>query len=132
AAADAVFDLPFQNLEAKLEGNVGHIVTASRLSRDKLSQIDAVEEALAALRKMWPEVRWQIDVYGDGPLRAFYDFRYKQITSNAGSATYTLHGWLPAEEVPLKMNSAFITVTAGMAGVRALASGSLCIGVGAK
>ena len=132
AAADAVFDLPFQNLEAKLNGNIGHIVTASRLSRDKLSQIDAVEEALVALRKMWPEITWQIDVYGDGPLRAFYDFRYKQITSKAGSSNYTLHGWLPAEEVPSKMNSAFLTVTAGMAGIRALASGSLCIGVGAK
>lgn len=132
AAADEVFDLPFQGIEAKLHGNVGHIVTASRLSKDKLPQIDAVAESLAALRKRWPEVSWQIDVYGDGPLRAFYEFRYKQITRQAGSSTYKFHGWLPADEVPAKMNSAFLTVTAGMAGVRALASGSLCVGVGAK
>ena len=132
AASDEVFALPFQNLEAKLEGNIGHIVTASRLSRDKLSQIDAVEESLAALRVMWPDVQWQIDVYGDGPLRAFYEFRYKQITAKLGSSNFTLHGWLPAEVIPEKMNAAFLTVTAGMAGVRALASGSLCVGVGAK
>lgn len=132
AAADEVFEMPFQSLEMKLEGNVGHIVTASRLSKDKLPQIDAVAESLAALREIWPDVKWQIDIYGDGPLRSYYEFRYKQITAKAGSSTFKFHGWLPAEEVPGKMNSAFLTVTAGMAGVRALAAGSLCVGVGAK
>lgn len=132
AAADEVFELPLQGIEAKLERNIGHIVTASRLAKDKLPQIDAVEESLTALRKAWPEVTWQIDIYGDGPLRSYYEFRYKQITRKAGSSTYKFHGWLPAEEVPNKMNSAFLTVTAGMAGVRALASGSLCVGVGAR
>lgn len=132
AAADEVFELPFQSLEMKLDGKVGHIVTASRLSKDKLPQIDAVEESLAALREIWPEVTWQIDIYGDGPLRSYFEFRYKQIVAKAGKSSYKFHGWLPAEEVPTKMNSAFLTVTAGMAGVRALASGSLCVGVGAK
>lgn len=132
AANDSVFELPLQSMEMKLENGVGRIITASRLSKDKLSQIDAVEEALYTLREIYPDVKWQIDVFGDGPLKKYFDYRYKMMVRAAGFSSYKLHGWIPAEQVPLEMNKAFLTVTAGMAGVRAIASGSLCIGVGAR
>ena len=42
------------------------------------------------------------------------------------------HGWVPPEEVPRRMNSAVIGLVSGMGGVRTLAAGALCIGVGAR
>ena len=48
------------------------------------------------------------------------------------NVSHVMHGWVLPQDVPQMMNKAFLTVTAGMAGMRALASGSLCLGTGAR
>lgn len=132
AAPDEVFDLPLLSHDEKLKDGVGHIVTASRLSKDKTPQIDSVEEAVRALSELYPDIKWQIDVCGDGPLRDYFDRRYRMLSRELKNVSHVMHGWVLPQDVPQMMNKAFLTVTAGMAGMRALASGSLCLGTGAR
>ena len=132
AAPDEVFDLPILSHDEKLEGGVGHIVTASRLSKDKVVQIDSVEEAVRSLAALYPDVQWEINVCGDGPLRDYFDQRYNLLEMSVSNVSHTMHGWVEPAEIPLMMNRAYLTVAAGMAGMRALASGSLLLGTGAR
>lgn len=132
AAPDDVFDLPILSHDEKLEGGVGHIVTASRLSKDKVVQIDSVEEAVRSLAALYPDVQWEINVCGDGPLRDYFDQRYNLLEMSVPNVSHTMHGWVEPAEIPLMMNRAYLTVAAGMAGMRALASGSLLLGTGAR
>ena len=132
AAPDDVFDLPLLSHDEKLESGVGHIVTASRLSKDKVVQIDSVEKAVRSLAALYPDVRWEINVCGDGPLRDYFDQRYNLLEQSVPNVSHVMHGWVEPAEVPLMMNRAYLTVAAGMAGMRALASGSLLLGTGAR
>ena len=132
AAPDEVFDLPILSHDEKLEGGVGHIVTASRLSKDKVVQIDSVEEAVRSLAALYPDVQWEINVCGDGPLRDYFDQRYNLLEMSVPNVSHTMHGWVEPAEIPLMMNRAYLTVAAGMAGMRALGSGSLLLGTGAR
>ena len=132
AAPDDVFDLPLLSHDEKLEGGVGHIVTASRLSKDKVVQIDSVEEAARSLASLYPDVQWEINVCGDGPLREYFDQRYNLLEMSVPNVSHTMHGWVDPTEIPLMLNRAYLTVAAGMAGMRALASGSLLLGTGAR
>lgn len=132
AAPEFVFDLPLIGLDEKLSDGVGHIVTASRLSRDKIVQIQAVEEAARAFAHLRQDVRWVIDVYGDGPLRGYYERRYAKLCREFSNLDVEFHGWTPPDEIPRLMNRAVAAVAAGMAGMRACAAGTLCIGVGAR
>ncbi|WJY98025.1 glycosyltransferase [Corynebacterium fournieri] len=131
-APDDVFDLPLLSHDEKLEGGVGHIVTASRLSKDKVVQIDSVEEAVRSLASLYPDVHWEINVCGDGPLRDYFDQRYNLLEMSVPNVSHTMHGWVEPAEIPLMMNRAYLTVAAGMAGMRASAAGSLLLGTGAR
>lgn len=130
--ADEVFDMPLLSLEERLEGGVGHVVMASRLARDKTQQIEAAKETLAACVRLHPEVTWQLDVLGDGPLRARYEREFARFVHSEPRARVAFHGWVPPEEVPQRMNTAVIGLVSGMGGIRTLAAGALCIGVGAR
>mgnify|MGYP001943560795 FL=1 len=132
AAPNEIFDLPLLSHDEKLEGGVGHIVTASRLSKDKVVQIDSVEEAVRSLASLYPDVQWEINVCGDGPLRDYFDQRYNLLEMSVPNVSHTMHGWVEPTEIPMMMNRAYLTVAAGMAGMRALASGSLLLGTGAR
>ncbi|MDC7109706.1 glycosyltransferase family 4 protein [Corynebacterium afermentans] len=132
AAPNEAFDLPLLSHDQKLEEGVGHIVTASRLSKDKVVQIDSVEAAVRSLASLYPDVQWEIDVCGDGPLRDYFDKRYNLLGMSVPNVSHTMHGWVEPAEIPLVMNRAYLTVAAGMAGMRALASGSLLLGTGAR
>ncbi|CAM3203389.1 glycosyltransferase [Corynebacterium gottingense] len=132
AAPDEVFELPLLSHDEKLENGVGHIVTASRLSKDKVPQIDSVEEAVRALTDLYPDITWIIDVCGDGPLRDYFNTRYERLSLSIPNVSHVMHGWVEPSEVPKMMNRAYLSVAAGMAGMRALASGSLCLGTGAR
>lgn len=129
---DYVFDLPLRTLEERLEGGVGHVVMASRLARDKIGQIEVAKETLAACMRMHPEVTWQLDIYGDGPLRDRYEREFRRFDAEHSKVRTVFHGWIPPEEVPLRMNLAVIGLVSGMGGIRTLAAGALCIGVGAR
>ncbi|MGP5079339.1 glycosyltransferase family 4 protein [Brachybacterium alimentarium] len=130
--SDHVFDLPMHTLEERLEDGVGRIVMASRLARDKTMQIDAAKEALAACSRLRPDVTWQLDILGDGPLRDRYEREFRRFTADNPRVQTTFHGWVAPEEVPRRMNTAVIGLVAGMGGIRTLAAGALCIGVGAR
>lgn len=132
AAPSEIFDMPLISHDEKLADGIGVILTASRLSPDKLSQIDAVESAARILVELHPDIEWRIDVYGDGPLRNVFENRYRLLSTRLPRVSYQMHGWVAPNEVPMLMQHAYLTVTAGMAGMRALASGSLCLGTGAK
>lgn len=132
AAPSETFNLPLVSHDEKLSGGVGRILTASRLSPDKVPQIGAVEEAAESLSRLYPDIKWVIDIYGDGPLKAIYEQRYAALSQRLTNVNYEFHGWVAPHEVPNLMNRAYLTVTAGMAGMRALAAGSLCLGAGAR
>lgn len=132
AAPSEVFNLPLRTHDEKLSGGVGRILTASRLSPDKVPQIAAVEEAAESLSHLYPDIEWVIDIYGDGPLKAVYEQRYAALSHRLANINYKFHGWVAPQDVPVLMNKAYLTVTAGMAGMRALAAGSLCLGAGAR
>ena len=129
---DYVFDLPLRSLEERIEDGVGHIVMASRLARDKTMQIEAAKETLAACARLRPDVTWQLDILGDGPLRDRYEREFRRFSQHHPGVRTTFHGWVAPEEVPLRMNTAVIGLVAGMGGIRTLAAGALCIGVGAR
>lgn len=130
--ADHVFDLPLKSLDERLEDGVGHVVMASRLARDKTMQIDAAKEALAACARLRPDITWQLDVLGDGPLRDRYEREFRRFAIDHPGVEVVFHGWVPPEDVPRHMSSAVIGLVSGMGGVRTLAAGALCIGVGAR
>lgn len=130
--ADAVFDLPLLSLEERIEGGVGHVVMASRLARDKMRQIEAAKEALAACSRLRPDVTWQLDVLGDGPERERFEREFQRFALAHPGVRTVFHGWVPPEEVPRRMNNAVIGLVSGMGGIRTLAAGALCIGVGAR
>lgn len=130
--ADHVFDLPLRSFDERIQDGVGHVVMASRLARDKVQQIEAAKETLAACTRLHPEVTWQLDVLGDGPLRERFQREFGRFSAAHPKVRTTFHGWVPPEEVPLRMNTATIGLVSGMGGVRTLAAGALCIGVGAR
>ena len=130
--SDDVFDMPLLSLDERLDDGVGRIVMASRLARDKTMQIDAAKEALAACSRIRPDVNWQLDILGDGPLRDRYEREFRRVTASHEGVSVSFHGWVPPEEVPRRMNNAVIGLVAGMGGIRTLAAGALCIGVGAR
>lgn len=132
AARDEYFEIPLKSASQKVEAGEAKIVLASRLAKDKLAQLNYAEEAIRYLSEAMPSVKWKLDVYGDGPLRSYYDSRLRRLAQSNPNAVGELRGWIPPAEVPIKMNSAFLTVTAGMAGMRACAAGSACLAMGAR
>lgn len=132
AAPDAVFDLPVASIEERTQNGVGHIVTAARLARDKLSQIQPALETIATCAELRPDIQWRLDVYGDGPERDTFERAYRSGLRSIPNADVTLHGWAEPHEIPLKMRDAVVGIAAGMTGVRTIAAGALCVGVGAR
>lgn len=132
AAPDGIFDQRLRSFNERLESGVGHIVTASRLAPDKIAQIDVVEQLVKSLSERMPDITWQVDAYGDGPSRRYFEERYSYLERSIGNVRVSLPGWIDPLEVPQRMGEAFAVVTAGMAGMRACAAGSLVVGVGAR
>lgn len=128
---DAVLDLPLLSLDEKLSDGVGRIVMASRIAPDKAGQWPVAREVLLACKAAQPDVRWQLDVLGDGPLRPRMEREMSRF-AQAHDVGVNFEGWVAPEEVPIRMNSAVLGLVAGMGGIRTLAAGALCVGVGAR
>lgn len=128
----SVANLGVRSLDDKLAGGVGRIATASRLDRDKLAQIPVIAEVLSACRASFPQIHWRVDVYGDGILRGHFESALKWYSSTISDTSVVFHGWTPPENIPLRMNEAVIGVVAGLGGMRAVATGTLCVAVGAR
>lgn len=132
AAADALFNRELVPFEARIEDGVAHVTTAARLSHDKVPQIDVALEALAIGSSMRPDLRWKLDVFGDGPARPTFESRYRVGLSRISGADVEFHGWVPPETMPEVMRKSVLCVAAGMGAVRCIASGTLCVGSGAR
>ncbi|KGN35693.1 hypothetical protein N803_06380 [Knoellia subterranea KCTC 19937] len=128
---DHVLEMPLKTLEEKLSDGVGRIVMASRIAQDKSAQFPVAREVLLACQQAIPNVKWQLDVLGDGPLRPRMEREMGRFAASHG-LDVNFAGWVPPEEVPIRMNSAVIGLVAGMGGIRTLAAGALCVGVGAR
>lgn len=129
---DSVFDLPYRTLNDKLSDGKGTVVTAARLAPDKLHQIDPTIRLVSDLATLKPEIDWTLDVMGDGPLRQEFQARFRLGLEHLGNVTIAYSGWVDPAEVPRRMNQAVAACVAGMGGVRALAAGTLALGVGAQ
>lgn len=129
---DVVFDLKYQTLAEKLHDGRGTVVTAARLSPDKVGQIDPTIRLVTDLANLFPDVKWTLDVMGDGPLRHEFQDRFQLGLNRIPNVDIKFSGWVSPDEVPVRMNSAVAACVAGMGGVRALAAGTLTLGVGAQ
>ena len=129
---DVVFDLPIIPLAEKLSKGEASIVTAARLAADKTNQIGPTIETVEAFAKLFPKVQWNLDVMGDGPLRSRFHSEFHRALGHLENVEITFSGWVAPDEVPRRMNQAVAACVAGMGGVRALAAGTLTVGVGAQ
>ncbi len=129
---DGVFDLDYLSLAEKLKGGTGTIVTAARLSPDKVGQIDPTIRLVSDLAGYLPDIDWTLDVMGDGPLRNEFQSRFAAGFTGMANVAVEYSGWVDPAEVPIRMNRAVAACVAGMGGVRALAAGTLTLGVGAQ
>lgn len=129
---DKVFRLPLIPLEEKLRGGKATVVTAARLAPDKIQQIDPTITLVTDLASEFPGIKWTLDVMGDGPLRNNFERRFEQGFASFNNIEIQWSGWVEPDEVPIRMNKAVAACVAGMGGVRALAAGTLTLGVGAQ
>ena len=129
---DSVFDLSYKSLAEKLTGGKGTVVTAARLAPDKVGQIDPTIRLVSDLAACLPDIDWTLDVMGDGPLRNEFQGRFTAGLGRLSNVTVEYSGWVNPDEVPMRMNRAVAACVAGMGGVRALAAGTLTLGVGAQ
>lgn len=132
AAPDSLFVRETVPFDARVSEGVAHVTTAARLSHDKEPQIDVALEAMSIGASIRPDLRWKLDVYGDGPARPIFESRYRAGLSGIPRASVEFHGWVSPEEMPEIMRNSILCVAAGMGAVRCLASGTVCVGSGAR
>lgn len=124
--------LPERTLEEKLAAGVGRIVTASRLDHDKVKQIPVALDVIRACAEVRPDVVWQLDVHGDGRLRNQFMRALQAGVADIANARVDFHGWVPPDQIPLRMNEAVVGIVAGLGAMRSIATGALCVAVGAR
>ena len=129
---DEVFDLPYRTLQEKIADGRGVVVTAARLAQDKLHQIEPTITLVATLSELFPDVDWVLNVMGDGPLKGRFQAEFAKGLGHLPRVRVEYSGWVEPAEVPRRMNAAVAACVAGMGGVRALAAGTLSVGVGAQ
>lgn len=128
----SVEDLSVIPLEAKLAGGRGSITTASRLDHDKVGQISVALETVRACATARPDVTWQLDVYGDGLMRSHFQRELRDGLATVPNADLAMHGWVEPDEIPQIMGRSVAGIVAGLGGMRAIATGTLCVAVGAR
>ncbi|MGP5164281.1 glycosyltransferase [Arthrobacter rhombi] len=129
---DAVFDMPYRSLAEKISDGHGTVVTAARLAPDKVHQIEPTVQLVTTLSEYFPETMWTLNVMGDGPLRGHFENEFSRGLDKFDNVMVEYSGWVAPDEVPREMNKAVAACVAGMGGVRALAAGTLTVGVGAQ
>lgn len=129
---DGVFDMELVPLSEKLAAGKGTIVTAARLAPDKINQIEPTITTVKTFASLYPQINWTLDVMGDGPLRGKFENEFRSALGGIQNVRIEFSGWVDPAEVPRRMNKAIAACVAGMGGVRALASGTLTVGVGAQ
>jgi glycosyltransferase involved in cell wall biosynthesis len=129
---DAIFDLPVKSLDEKLSDGVGRIVMASRLAHDKSAQFPIAKQVLSACAKALPDVRWRLEVLGDGPLRTSFESDLRRFARANEGIDIAFEGWVHPDEIAQRMNDAVVGLVTGRGAITTLAAGALCVGVGAR
>lgn len=124
--------LPLVPLDEKLADGRGSITTASRLDHDKVRQIPIALEVIRACAQARPDVTWQLDVYGDGLMRSHFERELRGGLEAVPNSELRMHGWVEPEQIPLTMSQSVVGIVAGLGGMRAIATGTLCVAVGAR
>lgn len=126
------FEYPLLGLDEKIANGHGSIVLASRIDKDKRSQVTALKHLIGGLSKQASDINWDIRILGDGPERHRVE---RELTSFiAGRPNFTLEmcGWVPADTVPVLLNRAVFSVSAGRGAMQSLAVGTPCLAAGAR
>ncbi|GAB2489194.1 hypothetical protein GCM10027063_33160 [Promicromonospora xylanilytica] len=123
---DAILERPTIPLSDKLTSPVVAIV--GRLSHDKLRMIDG---GIAVARTLESDhgIHAQVRVLGDGPRRGDFE---RRLRAALGADRVAMDGWLDPAEVPGRLGSSLICVSAGRGALQSLAVGTPVYGAGAR
>lgn len=131
-APEWVFDLPLIPEAEKLSKGTAVIATAARLAPDKIRQIKPTIELTRHLAALKPDIDFTLSIMGDGPSRDLFERRLSAGLGDVKNVEIEFLGWVPHEEVPRILNSAYAACAAGMGATRALAAGCLTVAAGAQ
>lgn len=126
------FEYPLLSLDAKVSDGRGSLVMASRIDKDKRSQVVALKGLVGGLSQCAPGIDWDIIVLGDGPERGRVETDLRSFISEYPGSTLNMCGWVSADVVPRILNKAVVSVSAGRGAMQSLAVGTPCIAAGAK
>lgn len=126
------FDYPLLGLDEKTAEGRGSIVMASRIDKDKRSQVTALKHLIGGLFNRARNIQWDIKILGDGPERNRVERELNSFIADHPNVTVEMCGWVPADTVPLLLNRAVFSVSAGRGAMQSLAVGTPCLAAGAR
>lgn len=126
------FEYPLLGLDEKIVNGHGSIVMASRIDKDKRSQVRALKLLISGLFHQARNIHWDIEILGDGPERNRVDRELANYIVDYPNVSVVMRGWVPADDVPRLMNKAVFSVSAGRGAMQSLAVGTPCLAAGAR
>lgn len=117
-------------LQEKIANGFGTVVLASRIDKDKTSQVDALGRLITCLEQDERDIIWKIQVLGDGPERSKVERIAGRLISNPDKIQIEFVGWVDSEVVPQIMSDAVFTIAAGRGAMQSLAVGTPCLAAG--
>lgn len=126
------FEYPLLGLEEKIVDGHGSIVMASRIDKDKRSQVTALKQLISGLSHQAGGIRWDVKILGDGPERGRVERELGNFIVDHPNVTVEMCGWVPPDTVPVLLNRAVFSVSAGRGAMQSLAVGTPCLAAGAR
>lgn len=126
------FEYPLLSLDEKISDGHGAIVMASRIDKDKRSQVTALKHLVGGLSHQGSNIQWDIKILGDGPERHRVERELSLFLDEYPNVSLEMCGWVGADDVPLLLNRAVFSVSAGRGAMQSLAVGTPCLAAGAR
>ena len=126
------FEYPLLSLDEKIVDGHGSIVMASRIDKDKRSQVTALKLLISRLFERARDIHWNIEILGDGPERDRVERELDRFIADYPNVSVEMRGWVPADAVPPLLNKAVFSVSAGRGAMQSLAVGTPCLAAGAR
>lgn len=126
------FEYPLVGLNEKILDNHGSIVMASRIDKDKRSQVTALKHLISGLASQAGSIQWDVKILGDGPERDRVERELNNFVTDHPNVSIEMCGWVPADTVPALLNRAAFSVSAGRGAMQSLAVGTPCLAAGAR